>query len=208
MSLDTFANLKTSIADHLDRDDLTSYIPDFITLAEAMHKRSPQKGGIRIKEQMTREALTINARQVSLPTGFLGAVTLRILTTPVTLLSYVNYHEMNRLRDETNGKPAYFTVSSEFEFDRTPDSSYSGEIVYWKAETALSDENTSNNILAADPGAYLYGALAAAAPFLMDDPRIPVWKGLYAECARGLNGLTTDSRTAGPLVSRVAGDTP
>ena len=39
MALDTFANLKTSIANYLNRDDLTSYIPDFIALAEARHGR-------------------------------------------------------------------------------------------------------------------------------------------------------------------------
>lgn len=208
MSLDTFANLKTAIANHLDRDDLTSEIPDFIVLAEAAHKRSTDKGGIRIKEMLNRSAITINARQVALPTGLMEALTLRLLTTPVTDLKYVNYHEMNRLRDETNGQPKYFAISSEFEFDKSPDSSYSGEIVYYKAETALSDSNTSNNILAADPACYLYGALIASAPFIMDDPRLVVWKALYQEAADGLNGLTKRTRRPGHVVSRPAGDTP
>ena len=35
MALTTYAELKASIADFLNRDDLTSVIPDFITLAEA-----------------------------------------------------------------------------------------------------------------------------------------------------------------------------
>lgn len=34
MALDSYANLQTSIANYLTRSDLTSYIPDFITLAE------------------------------------------------------------------------------------------------------------------------------------------------------------------------------
>ena len=208
MSLSTFATLKTAIGNHLDRDDLTSEIPDFITLAEATHKRSTDKGGIRIKEMITRSAITIAARQVAFPTGFMETLTLRLLTSPVTPLNYINYHEMDRLRQETTGKPELYTVGSEFEFDKAPDSSYSGEIVYYKSETALSDSNTSNNILAADPACYLYGALIASAPFLMDDPRLVVWKALYQEAADGLNGLTKRTRRPGHVVSRVAGDTP
>ena len=35
MAITTYSELKTSIANFLDRDDLTSVIPDFISLAEA-----------------------------------------------------------------------------------------------------------------------------------------------------------------------------
>ena len=99
-------------------------------------------------------------------------------------------------------------MGNEIEFDKSPDTSYNGEIVFYKAETALSDSNTSNNILTADPAAYLYGALIASAPFLTDDRRIALWKALYDESARGLNGITKGGRVIGPLRSRVSGSTP
>jgi hypothetical protein len=35
MAISTYTDLKTSIASWLNRDDLTSVIPDFISLAEA-----------------------------------------------------------------------------------------------------------------------------------------------------------------------------
>jgi len=214
MSLDTFANLKTAIGAYLDRDDLTDYIPDFITLAEEMHKRpalvdsmrNPEEvGGIRLKEMITRSNITVDSRQISLPTGFLEPISFRLLTNPVTVLQYVNYHEMNRRRDETSGKPEYFTIGNEIEFDHSPDTSYTGEIIFYKEETALSDGNTTNNILTKVPGAYLYGALLASAPFLMDDPRIVVWRSLYRQSVDGANRLLKKSRRAGHLVSRPAG---
>ena len=208
MSLDTFANLKTAIADTLDRDSSDLQIEDFITLAEARHKRSPDKGGIRIRQMITREALTVNTRQVAMPTGFLEAINLRLLTNPVTVLTYVNYHEMARIRKEDTGKPEFFTVGNEFEFNKSPDSAYNGEIIYYKAETALSDSSPTNNMLTADPATYLYGALIASAPFLSDDPRIALWKALYDEAAAGLNGITKGGRVVGPLISRVSGSTP
>ena len=208
MSLDTYANLQTEIAQHLDRDDLTDHIPTFITLAEETHRRPTDEGGLRIRQMITREAITVDARQVSLPDGFLNLQTLRLLTTPATELKYIDYHELNRVRQETTGKPRYFTIGNEFEFDYAPDSSYSGEIVYFKEETALSDSNESNNILAQVPGAYLYGALVASAPFLMDDPRIVVWQTLYRAAAQGANAATKKARRGKHLVARNAGSTP
>lgn len=203
MPLDTFANLKTSIADHLDRDDLTSHIPDFIRLAESRMKRD-----IRMREMISRESLTVNSRQIAFPTGFLEAINIRLLTSPVTVLRNVNMHEMNRLRDESSGKPAYFTLTNEIEFDITPAESYSGEIVMYKAEAALADGNTSNNILAEYPDAYLYASLAAAAPFLMDDPRIGVWDSFYKDVVSGSQERLKKGRVVGPIVSRVSGATP
>lgn len=203
MALDTFANLKSAIADELDRDDLTSQIPQFITLAEARHKRD-----IRIKEMINRSSITVDSRQISLPTGILETISFRLLTNPVTVLRYVDYHEMNRVRQETSGQPQYFTLANEIEFDVTPDSSYSGEIIYYKEETPLSDSNTSNNILSEAPDAYLYGALMASAPHLMEDTRLAVWTTLYKETVRGLDDLRRKSRASGHMVSRVAGPTP
>ena len=39
MALTTYTELKASIADFLNRDDLTTVIPDFITLAESQINR-------------------------------------------------------------------------------------------------------------------------------------------------------------------------
>ncbi len=39
MALTYYTGLKTSIADFLNRDDLTSVIPDFVALAEAQINR-------------------------------------------------------------------------------------------------------------------------------------------------------------------------
>ena len=39
MAITNYSELKSAIADWLDRTDLTDQIPDFIVLAEARHKR-------------------------------------------------------------------------------------------------------------------------------------------------------------------------
>lgn len=203
MPLDTYDDLKASIATHLDRDDLTDQIPEFIALAEARHKRD-----IRLREMLTRDSLSVDSRYVSLPDGFLEAQTLRLLTNPVTPLSLISINEMTLRRRDGSGKPSYYAIHSQFEFDVDPDSSYSGEIVFYKSLAPLADDNQSNALLVRAPDAYLYGALSATAPFLMNDERLQIWNSLYRQAVDGLSQATNQGRYVGPLVSRPYGATP
>ena len=203
MALDTFANLKTAIANHLERDDLTSEIIDFITLAEARHKNE-----IRFRDMLKRSQASLTGRFLALPTDFLEAKTIRLLTNPVTVLKEINLHEMNRVRRASTGTPAFFTVHEEFEFDITPDTAKTAETVYYAELAALSDSNASNALLARSPDAYLYGALVASAPFVMDDRRIETWEKRYQTARTGLETSDMRGRNIGPLVSRIVGATP
>lgn len=202
MSLSNYTELQYAIADYLD-DDLTDQAKDFIRLAEARHRRE-----IRMREMVKREALTVNARYVSFPAGYLEARNIRLLTNPMTVLSELSVHEMNRRRRETTGKPAFFTMHEQIEFDVSPDQSYNGEIIFYKAVDRLSDSVATNAILDVAPDAYLYGALLASAPFLLNDERVQLWGTLYAQARDSLNETAKASRRTGPLVSRVAGATP
>ena len=202
MALDTYDALKAAIADHLDRDDLTSAIPDFIRLAESRHRRD-----FRIREMITREPLPVNARQIALPTGCLQPIGLRLMTNPVTVLRPVSYDRMAALYEQTSGKPKHYTISNDIEFDHVPDQTYSAEILFYKQETALSDTNATNYILDKVPDAYLYGALAASAPFLMDDTRIVTFNAFYQDALQQANRVSK-TRVPGPMVSKPVGSTP
>jgi hypothetical protein len=203
VALDTYANLKTAIGDHLNRSDLTSFIDDFIDIAESMHKRD-----VRIREMIQRDSITIDSRQEAVPAGVLEIISLRLMTTPVTVLEEVNIHEMNRIRQEVTGRPFRFTVHEEIEFDVAPDASYSGEIIYYGSLTPLSGAATSNALLAKAPDLYLYGALVAASPFLLHDERVGTWGALYENGVKAMVVRERSGRRAGPLISRVAGAIP
>jgi len=202
MSIDTYSELQTAIGNWIERDDLSSRIPEFIELAEAKIRRD-----VRIREMLTRSSITVNARQIAVPTGYLEAETLRLLTDPVTVMTYVNLDEMNRLRKSTTGKPIYFTVHTEIEFDRNPDQSYSGEIIFYKAIDPLATTQTST-LLTNAPDIYLYGSLIAAEPFLMNDERVSLWVQLYKNAVDEINNRSRQSRHVGPQVSRVIGAGP
>ena len=78
MSISTFDELKTSVADFLNRDDLTNVIPQFIKLAEARANRE-----IRHWRMEKRATATLDTQFTSLPTDFLEAIRLT-LNTPNT----------------------------------------------------------------------------------------------------------------------------
>lgn len=193
MALDTFANLKTAIADHLNRDDLTSYIPDFITLAEAQMQRDLPRHYLR----ETRTTLTVDGQFESAPADYAGVVRISIQGKhrPLDLMSLAEMQRNRDMGDDTTGEPlAYAINGGDLEFWPTPDSSYTADLVYIQKITALSDANTSNWVLSSAPDAYLYGALIHSAPFLRDDERIGVWAALYQSAIDGLNRTSEDAR--------------
>lgn len=205
MALDTYSNLKSEIETYMVRDDLTSQIDTFIDLAEAKHKRE-----IRFRPMLKRcqANLSTTTRYLALPAGFLEMVTIRLLTAPLSIPNYCNLHEINRRYQSASGRPRWFTIHEEIEFERIADSAYTAEMILYSALTPLSSSATTNALLTFAPDLYLYGALLAAEPYLMNDERLPMWRDLYNEARTGLQRMDKRSRTVGPTVARVSGDTP
>jgi hypothetical protein len=59
------------------------------------------------------------------------------------------------------------------------------ELWYYKKLDALS--SALNSLYTANPDLYLYAALAASAPYMQDDKRIPVWERLYMQARDSVN---------------------
>lgn len=204
MAVDTYTNLKAEIASHLDRSDLTDSMDTFIDLAEARHRRD-----IRIREMIARDDITISAKYVNLPDRFLEGVSIRIESDPVAPLTFIAVEQMAQFAQSTTGKPKYYTiVGGEFEFDRTPDATYTGQIVFYQAVSPLSDSVATNAILTRAPDVYLYGALMATAPYLLNDERLIVWGQMYQSAVDSLAQARRQERHMGRLVSRISGATP
>jgi len=207
MALDTYVNLKMEIAGWLDRDDLSDYIDTFIDLAEARHARE-----IRVREMLTRETLAISTddRYVALPADFLDLKYLRVQTPATTVgrryfpdLDQCTIDRLTQMSVNEANRPSAYSVHEEIEFNCPADQDYTGEIFYYVQFDALSDSVASNDLLTKAPDAYLYGALAASAPFLMNDERVQLWESLYASARDGLNSAAIQNRHGGPLVAKL-----
>jgi hypothetical protein len=178
MALDTFAGLKTTIADYLNRDDLTSIIPSFIALAEAKFNRK-----LRVRQMIKRANGQIETAFFAYPSDWLQAKEFQLNTSPIVRLEFVTEAYGDNLKASryiATGKPAYYTITgTQLEFIPAPDQTYSAELTYYAKIPALSDSNTSNWLLAYAPDLYLYGALLEASPYLKDDERLATWGQLY-----------------------------
>jgi hypothetical protein len=179
MAIDTFAGLKTTIADYLNRDDLTSVIPSFITLAEAKFNRK-----LRVRQMVKRANATLDTQYFAFPSDFLQAKEFQLNTNPITYLQYVTQNQGDygsSTQYIAVGKPQFYTIiGTQIQVIPTPDTGYTGELTYYGKIPVLSDSNTSNWLLLYAPDLYLYGALVEASPYLKDDERLATWGQLYA----------------------------
>ena len=201
MALANYSDLQSSIADWLNRDDLTSVIKDFVALAETQMNRT-----IRHHKMHERATANIDSRFSALPSDWLE--TIRFNTTgTITNIVTASFKEIVDLRasnsDPTGRPQRYAIVGSEVEVYPTPDGTYATELLYYAKIPALSDSNTTNWLLTASPDAYLYGSLLQAAPYLKDDERVTTWAQLYGAAIETINAESEKIRNSGSLVLRV-----
>ena len=182
MAISTYSELKTAVANWLDRSDLTDIIPDFIVLAETRHKRD-----FKIRRMETRvTANTIaDTEYYTLPDDYIAMRNIKLNSDPKTALEYLTPEIMDRLQaGSSTGKPkAYSIKGNNIQLRPLPDGIYEIEISYYKTFAALSDSNTTNDMLTHHPDAYLYATLLEAEPYLQNDKRVALWLQAY-EIAR------------------------
>lgn len=196
MALNTYSDLKTTIANYLGRSDLTAQIPDFITLAEKRLQRE-----LRTRQMLKTSTLTMTSGDASLaiPSDFLEIRDIYIQGNPRITVSYMTPSAFTRdARAEDSGKPVFYTnIGTNFEFAPIPDSAYTVEMLYYYKPTELSDSNTTNIFINNYPDALLYGSLAQAEPYLMNDARITTWAGLYDSCVELIKTSDESSEYSG-----------
>jgi len=186
MSLSTYTELKSDIADWINRDDLTARIPDFIRLAEAEFNDE-----LRHWRMEKRAETTLDGRFIALPTDWQETTRFRLNVAGKSKLEFISLDEMEDKREKANdsaGTPEYFTYNAgQIELFPTPDGSYSATLGYYAQIDNLSASTATNWLLDNYPNVYLYGALTHTAPFLKEDERIQVWAAMYQAATNRLN---------------------
>ena len=181
MALTNYTTFKASIANWLNRSDLTDEIADdFIVLTEADFNSK-----LRVRKMVTQATVTVNAETASLPTDFLQVRDFYILSGSTKYpLRYMTPSQMDQTKGtSTTGIPQAYTILGDtFRFMPKPDATYTGYVNYYKKFTALSDSNTTNFILTNHPAIYLYGSLFHAANFLggYNPQQVQTWQQMYA----------------------------
>lgn len=185
MSLTNYADLQAAVANHLHRSDLSSIIPDLITLAE--HRIFSDLNS-RAQDTVSTLSTAANVETVDIPADFINARSLTVTgTTPVTVLDYKSpdQYEAEYPWGTKSVPQGYTIIGSKFYLAPTPDAAYSLRLVYQSKVPALS--GGTNWLMTAFPAVYLYATLCASAPYIRDDVRLPMWEQLYKESIGGVN---------------------
>lgn len=207
MSLDTFANLKTQIIDFSHRNDISNRVEDFIVLAEEAMYANPNFP-LQLRQMETRSEATMGAsRFLALPDGF---ITMRRLKLNISGESCdVQYMAPDQMFIQgASGRPKFFTVTSQLEFDREPDSTYTVDMQYSAIPTPLSAANPTNIVLTNHPSAYLYGALTAAFGWANDTENEANYQRKFFGIIDGINKRYKLGRYGPAPKMRVEGSTP
>lgn len=199
MSLNTYDDLKSSVANWLNRTDLTYDIPDFIKLAETRIAHE-----VRLPTIEKTASMTLNAQgAVAIPADFLELIDVFYNDKPLDRISLTQLRGLN----PRSGVPVCFARDGkEIVFFPTPSTQSSDTLVvkyYYRVpnlgyEYMGSTLTSTNDLFATIPEMYLFGALSEAATFLgADNSR---WEQSYQTA---FNRAVQHSRSA-----EIAGATP
>ena len=205
MAISTKAELHTATANWLNRSDLTSRLPEFISLAEASFNRN-----LRTREMLVRSTASTTGQYVSLPTDFLEMLNIELTSSsPPKRLIYITSDRSDDYRGQKNnetGIPDYYTIEgTAIQLLPTPSTSVTVQLNYYQDIPALSGlaDSANNWLLSTHPDVYLYGTLMQASPYIMDPQAAQQWDSMLARSMQELQAADEKSRySGGTLVMR------
>jgi hypothetical protein len=197
MAITNYANLQTTIADFLNRDDLTSVIPTFIQLCEANINRNVRHWKM---ETRTSGQQSAGDQYMQIPADWIETIRFHVTgsgTSPLDLISRAAMQDKRAGAEDTSGTPRYYThADSQFELYPTPDADTDVELLYYAKVPDLAT-NSTNWLLEEAPDVYLYGSLLHSAPYLQEDSRMAVWAQMASASVARLNEASEQARYSG-----------
>lgn len=195
MSIATYAQLKTAVASWVNRTDLTSIIPDFVSLAEASIRRD-----IRARDQLTDYTATLASEAATLPSDLL---------------------EIRHVKATVSGYPKVLDFVAESIYDTQPEAAeptfytVAGNTIkvqggsacvisYWAKYDAFSADADTNWLLTNSPDVYLFACLVEANDYLRDDVARDRNLDRYKRAAAEFNANEKKALFSGPMRVRVA----
>jgi len=194
MALSTYNELIDDVIDQSHRKDILTRLPRFIMLAEnEMFSNPDQTLEIRESEKTSTAPTSTTERTLALPDGFIQQrdFDIDILENNYPL-GYVSPSAM-RVRSGT-GRPCFFTVTDEIEFDIIPDDTYTVTMRYFAEFTPLSSTNQTNEILTNEPNIYFFGVLKQVFIWSEDTEEAAKYDGLFQDAIRGANKKSKKGR--------------
>lgn len=200
MSLSSYADLKTAVANWTHRSDLTSVLDDLITVGETWIYRN-------VKARDMEAALSITATNsvAPLPSNFIAAKIVLYVSGSVTYtikpVAAEWIYQAYPTQDSCN--PAFYAIDGTnmiFGPGAPAGATISG--TYWKNLGPVS--SAAHALFTSNPDLYLFAALAETAPYLKDDPRVQMWMAKRNEIASQINQYANRARSGDGMSVRVS----
>lgn len=202
MAIGTYDELQTALDNWLVIEYGSTRLQEFIALGEAHLNRELR---IRDMEASADLSITGGTQTVSLPTRFVGGRRIYLDTNPVRRLKYQPPQDFwaKWISSET-GPPVGYTIEGDnIVLGPIPDTTYTGKILFWQGFQALSDSNTTNDLLTNAPDAYLSASLVWAFTYKQEDDQIAKWAAILERILASMQKSSDRDRyPAGDLVQR------
>ena len=209
MSFSDYSSLQTSVASWMARGDLTTNIPDFVTLFETEANRQ-----LRVRQMEVTQSTTPSSGTFPLPSDYLAWK--RLTWTGNGATKSLEYVHPSEIADMYPSQPA--NIPQKFSILGTTDSigyvklmpsdSSPVNFTYFQKLSSLSTTtgSTMNWLLTAHPDVYLAGTLTEANVFVKDYDTAAIWKQRRDALLEGIKSL--DQKTRGPSRIMLAQATP
>jgi len=201
MALSTYSELQATVANYLNRDDLTTLIPTFITLTENRLNRE-----LRVRANMVRAITTTTAGQAfyDFPSDL---IELRNITydnnSQSHALRYLSPESVSReYGTVVSGQPrAYTNLGNDLKLVPSPDAAYSISINYYSQLRSLSDSVTTNDVLTQYPSLYLFGACLEGAIYLNDTEQTNRFGSVFQKALDDVQRAEEAARYSGTVMT-------
>jgi hypothetical protein len=206
MPLDTYDNLKLEIISFSHRGDVDLKVDTFIDMAE-QEMFANDEAVLQTRGQELTYSTTTTGKTLALPSDFQAMRSIRLVTdnTPRELA----FRAPAQMQSQTGtGEPQRFTVTSQIEFDITPDSAYDLEIIYFAIPEPLSDTVQTNAVLDTSANIYLFGALWALNEYADEDLKSQKYYQRFIRAIKGANKRDKQGRFGPAPAMTVQGWTP
>ena len=174
----TYDEIKTKVAEYLNRTDLTSQMDMFIDLTESDINKV-----IKHQDLIKRANAVAETQYTQLPSDWSRVINVELNTSDHTTLLQQSTESLDLKRtsiDNVSGRPEYFAITDNaIELCPTPDTNYELQLTYYANIPELSSTNTTNVVSNKFPDVYIYGCCKHASVFLMEDERIGMFQTLF-----------------------------
>lgn len=195
MPINSYAELKTAVADYLQRGDLTAMIPQFIALAES----DIQADIADLPELLVHATATTAAGNPLVDT--LNMYALRDAWVSGERVHIAQPGMMTTTSTDT-GAPQAIAIegASAIRVYPTPDAAYAIDILYVPVISPTlaggePSDTATNWILQRHPGAYLYGACLHASAYIEDAAKLAAWQSGYDASIARMRGASRQGHT-------------